>query len=186
MMGTPTLISVEQFAAMPRDEAVLYELVEGELVEVSSATARHAWIRDELRGAIRNFLGRTMSGIVLTEVDCRTVGQTVRRPDISFLSSERWAIVDEDRLPLPFAPDIAGEILSPTERAVDVNRKIAEYLAAGSREVWIIDPANLQVSIHTVTGARLLISGDKIESLLLPGFSVGVAEALAGPKPLVQ
>jgi Uma2 family endonuclease len=182
-MSTATLMSVEQFEAMPRDGRVDYELVEGELIEVSSPTARHAWIRDELRGSLRDFLRRTRLGVVVTEVDCRTTGNTVRKPDILFLMNERWALVDQDLLPLPFPPDIAVEILSPSEKAIDVNRKIDEYLAAGSREVWVVDPANIKVLIYTAERARRLVAGDNIESPLLPGFSVEVAEALASPNP---
>jgi Uma2 family endonuclease len=180
-MSTATLISVEQFAAMPRDEAVHYELVEGELVEVSSATLNHAMIRDGLCVALWVFLHGKSVGVVAAETDCRTAGETVRRPDLSVLTKERLALVDRNKVPLPFAPDIAIEILSRTEKAVDVLRKINEYLAAGSSEVWLIDPDNVQVLIHTAAGGRRLAVGDNIESPLLPGFSLGVAEALAGP-----
>ena len=172
-------MSVEQFAAMPRDEAVDYELVEGELIEVSSATPNHAWVRDEIRGALREFLRRNPIGVVLAEVECRTTADTVRRPDISYFSRARYATVDGSRIPLPFPPDIAVEILSPSEKAIEVNRKIHEYLAGGSSEVWIIDADNGEIQIRSQNGARHLLAGDRLESPLLPGFSIGVKEALS-------
>jgi Uma2 family endonuclease len=180
-MSTATLISVEEFSAMPRDEAVRYELVEGELVPLASGTPRHAWIRDGLIVQFRDYLRVQRSGIVLSELDCRTTGENVRRPDVSYVSRERWQLVNPSVIPLPFAPDIAIEILSPSEKAVEVNRKVAEYLAAGSSEVWVIDAENSEVFVRSVEDVRVLRAGEAVESRLLPGFSFGVSEGLAGP-----
>jgi Uma2 family endonuclease len=175
-------MSVEEFAAMPREEAVRFELVKGELVPLASATSRHAWIRDELMFRLKSYLRAHRIGIALTEVDCRTIDDTVRRPDLSYFSRGRWTLVDPDRIPLPFAPDIAVEVLSSSEKAIEVNRKVAEYLAAGSVEVWIIDPQNIEVLVRSATGVRALRAGESLEPSLLPGFSFGVSEAVAGPE----
>ena len=175
-------MSVEEFAAMPREEAVRFELVSGELVPLASATLRHAWIRDRQMIRLSGYLDVQRIGIALAEVDCRTIDDTVRRPDLSYFSRERWLLVDPRRIPLPFAPDIAVEILSPSEKAVNVNRKVAEYLAAGSIEVWIIDAENVEVLVRSISGVRLFGAGDTLESPLLPGFSFGVSEALAAPE----
>jgi Uma2 family endonuclease len=78
-------MSLEEFAAMPREEAVRYELAKGELVPFTSGTPRHAWIRDEFVVQLKSYLRAQRIGIVLTEVDCRTIDDTVRRPDL-FLS----------------------------------------------------------------------------------------------------
>jgi Uma2 family endonuclease len=64
-MSTKTLMTVEQFAQMPRDEAVHFELVEGELIPVASSTPEHAWIRDRLMVKVSLFLDREKLGIVL-------------------------------------------------------------------------------------------------------------------------
>jgi Uma2 family endonuclease len=175
-------MSVEEFAAMPREEAVRYELVKGELVPLASGTPLHAWIRDGLGDRLRDYLRAHRIGIALTEVDCSTIDDTVRRPDLSYLSRERWLLVDPARIPVPFAPDIAVEVLSPSEKAVEVNRKVAEYLAAGSVEVWIIDPQNIEVLVRSAHGVRVLRAGETLESPLLPGFSFGVSEAVAVPE----
>jgi Uma2 family endonuclease len=175
-------MSVEEFAAMPREEAVRYELVKGELVPLPSGTSRHAWIRDRLMIRLSVHLDVQRIGIALAEVDCRTIDDTVRRPDLSYFSRERWLLVDPDRIPLPFAPDIAIEILSPSEKAVEVNSKVAEYLAAGSGEVWVIDPKNIEVLVRSAHGVRVIRAGERLESPLLPGFSFAVSEALAGPE----
>jgi Uma2 family endonuclease len=180
-MSTKTLMTVEQFAQMPRDEAVHFELVEGELIPVASSTPEHAWIRDRLMVKVSLFLDREKLGIVLAEVDCRTIGDSVRRPDISFLTNARWQLVNPKQLPIPFAPDIAVEVVSPSESVIGLNRKVADYLASGSHEVWVLDAENREIFIRTADGARILRATDLLESPLLPGFSIRVADALAGP-----
>ncbi len=180
-MSAATLISVEQFATMPRDEAVHYELVEGELFPVAGGTPIHAWIRDGLCSKLREFLSRGKQGIVLAEVDCRTGDDSVRRPDLSFIMRDRWPLVDPDKIPLPFPPDIAVEVLSASESAIDVSRKAHEYLSAGTQEVWVIDSLNGEIMIRTIAEARFLSAESKVESPMLPGFSIPVSEVLALP-----
>jgi Uma2 family endonuclease len=63
--------------------------------------------------------------------------------------------------------------------AVDVNRKIREYLGAGSKEVWIFDHQNGEVFVHTKAGIKVLVAGDVLESPLLPGFAAPVNDLLA-------
>ncbi len=164
---------------MPKDEGIDYELVEGEIVPMSSGTPRHAIVRGKLESRLCGFLERNAFGIVVSEVDCRTLPQTVRRPDISFFNADRWRQCNPDEIPLPGAPDIAVEVLSPSESAIDVHRKIAEYLKTGSQEVWLLDFSNQEIFVHTSSAVRLLRSGDLLKSELLPGFSVSVSDVLS-------
>jgi Uma2 family endonuclease len=76
-------------------------------------------------------------------------------------------------------------ILSPSESAVDVRRKVGDYLRAGSSEVWLVDHSNGEVQLHTAAGIRDLQAADELESPLLPAFSV-VAASLAAPPSLVK
>ena len=92
-----------------------------------------------------------------------------------------WMALTRKKIPLPFAPDIAVEVLSPSETALDANRKVLEYLAAGSREVWQLDHENGEIFIRTEAGIRLLHGADAVlESPLLPGFSAPLPKVLAG------
>lgn len=179
-MSTATLTTVEQFAEMPREERCRFELVQGELIPVSGATPRHGWIRDGLLIRLSRYLERS-PGLVLAEVDCRTIGGTVRRPDLSFLTPARWQSIDLDRIPLPASPDLAIEVLSPSETFTGITNKVNEYLASGSTEVWMISVANREIWIRTAAGVRVLTAGDVLESPLLPGFAIPVADVLANP-----
>lgn len=152
-----------------------YELAEGELIPLSSATPLQATIRGLLGHLLRNYFERNPIGMTLGEVDCRLTDDTVRRPDLSIFLGERSKF-DLNRSPVPFAPDIAVEVLSPSESVIDGNRRALDYLAAGSREVWLLDNTNAEVFVQTDTDIRLLRGKDVLESPLLPRFSHAVSD----------
>jgi Uma2 family endonuclease len=85
-----------------------------------------------------------------------------------------------NNIPVPFAPDIAIEVISPSESAIDVNRKVLDYLAGGSQEVWLIDHLNREIFVPNVSGIRLFRGNDPVESKLLPGFSPAVNDLIPG------
>ena len=68
--------------------------------------------------------------------------------------------------------------MSPSESAIDVLRKIREYLLAGCQEVWLLDHANAEVMVHTSGGIRVLQVTDVLDSPLLPDFSVSIGELI--------
>ena len=174
-MSTKALMTVEQFAQLHTADTEDYELVEGELIPSSSGTPRHAKIRGLVEHLLRSYFERNPIGETLGEVDCRISDDTVRRPDVSIFLGERIQRIDVNAIPIPFAPDIAVEVLSPSEGAVDVRRRVRDYLRAGSSEVWLLDHSNGEVLVHTGAGIRVLQGGDALESPLLPAFSVAVA-----------
>jgi Uma2 family endonuclease len=175
-MSTKALMTVEQFAKLDTADTEDYELVEGELIPLPSATPRHAKIRGRAERLLWSYFERNPIGEAFGEVDCRTTDDTVRRPDVAIFLGERLKQINLDKIPAPFAPDIAVEVLSPSERAMNVRRRVREYLSAGSQEVWLLDHANGEVLVHANTGIRVLQGTDVLESPLLPGFSVAVAD----------
>ncbi len=107
-----------------------------------------------------------------------------RRPDVSFISYERWP---EDK-PVPkddnawnVVPDLAVEIISPTDRAEEVTQKIVEYFAAGVRLVWIVYPNQQLVSVHESLKQSTWVTSD--ETLdggeVLPGFEMPLSEVFS-------
>lgn len=102
---------------------------------------------------------------------------TIRAPDVSYVRAER---IPED-VPEGFwelAPDLAVEVVSPGDTAVEVREKVREYLAAGVPMVWVMYPGTREVIVHTADGlARAYGPDDVLEGLdLLPGFRCRVAE----------
>ena len=175
-MSTATLMTIEEFARMETAETERYELVDGELVSVSSGMPIHGRLRDRMVTRFGNYFAHNRIGESFSETDCRIGDGTVRCPDLGIFLGERWRTIDAYTIPIPFAPDIAIEILSPSERTMGTNRKVRDYLGAGSKEVWLVGHENREVFVHTAKGARLLIAGDVLESPLLPGFSIAVSE----------
>lgn len=177
-MATKALMTAEEFAQLDTAENEDYELVDGELIPLPSATPLHNRIRGRIERFVENYFEKNPIGGTVSETDCRISGDTVRRPDLSIFIGDEWRKLDLILIPLPFAPTIA--VLSPSDQIGDLNRKIHDYLGAGSEEVWLLDHVNGEVHVRTKAGIRLLQGSDVLDSHLLPGFSVNVADLLAG------
>jgi Uma2 family endonuclease len=100
---------------------------------------------------------------------------TVRGADVAFISNERYSRLESKRGFLEVAPDLVVEVLSPEDRPGEVARKVAEYLEAGVRLVWVADPETKTVRAHR-PGSEVReadrLAGDDV----LPGFDVAIAE----------
>jgi Uma2 family endonuclease len=151
------------------------ELVGGRIVRMTPTNPTHGRIEVNVAAALRAFVRTQNLGVVMAgEVGVFTTRNpdTVRAPDVLFLSHERDARRTRRDGFLDVAPDLVVEILSPTDRPEAVRRKLVEYFAAGVRLAWVIDPANCTVSVHRVRGEPLsfaagdVLSGDDV----LPGF----------------
>ncbi len=158
------------------------ELVRGKLVMMNPTGHEHGWIALNLGGLIRNHvlahgLGKAYAaetGFLLSRNP-----DTVRAPDVGFVRSGREAPRGQGFFPGP--PDLAVEVLSPDDRPAYVRKKTAEWLAAGTRAVWIVDPRRRIVTVHepgaeprVLHEAHTLVGGE-----VLPGFEVAVSEIFA-------
>ena len=114
------LLTVEQFGELIDTEGEKYELVDGEAVLVPGAAYRHNSIRDRLMRRFGNYFDVNPIGDAVGETPCRIRENTVRIPDLSVLLSARLDLIDRRKFPVPFPPDIAIEVLSPSEKAMDV------------------------------------------------------------------
>ncbi len=155
------------------------ELVRGELVEMSPVGRKHSRLVVRLLSWMTPFVADRNLGEVGTEGGfiLRRNPDTVRAPDVHFVLSSRLAAAAEDGF-LEGAPDLAVEVLSPDDRAGDVQEKIREYLGAGAGLVFVVDPATQTVSVHHPSGDAHTYSGqDQVSSEdVLPGFSFRPAD----------
>jgi Uma2 family endonuclease len=170
------------------EDAVNYELVDGKLVE------RHMGMESsEIAARIVLLIGmflRTQSVGRLFGADASyqcfsNAPKKVRKPDVSFIRSER---VPGNRLPTghcPIPPDLVVEVISPGDLAYEVEEKVAEYLDAGVPLVWIVNPPTRTVRIRrpksSAHGSVAELSGDDVidGEDVLPGFSCKVSEFFA-------
>jgi Uma2 family endonuclease len=182
-MATKTLLTVEEYAALEEPEGVRYELSEGELIVTPSSSFFHNEIRDELNARLRAFVKSQKLGGVTSETDMKLAHDVVRRPDVAFISAERLRGIDRHKVPVPLSPDLVIEIVSENDRADDLILKVTQYLAAGTRAVWLLYP-NTRLAYRYVPGklepeVRSADAGHAFdEPELLPGFSLPLAEIL--------
>jgi len=172
-----TLISMEEYNALPETENGLeYELSEGELIVLASPMLFHNRMKDDILVRFHLFLRQHPGlGEVTSETDFRLAPNTVRRPDVGYMSAAKVASIDPHQR-LEFAPDLAIEIASPND---DLPHKIQDYLAAGT-QVWALYPDARIARIHK-PGERAVVrdadAGDVLEDPeLLPGLKVPLAE----------
>jgi Uma2 family endonuclease len=103
---------------------------------------------------------------------------TVRGPDISFVRKERMAPEQIPEQFIPGTPDLAIEILSPEDRAGEVQEKLKDYFSAGTRLVWVVDPRRRYVTVHCPDRPSVLIAeNDELDGEdVVPGFRCSVAD----------
>ena len=156
------------------------ELVRGEVVSVCRPTWEHGEIQIAIGSLIKNFLRTNPIGRVARECGVITEHEpdTVRGPDVSFISKERMPL--GERMPkfAELTPDLCVEIISPSNTRAKMNEKIEEYFETGAKMVWVVDPEDQSVTVHlepeegrTPKGKAVLTGGE-----VLKGFSCKVAE----------
>ncbi len=103
---------------------------------------------------------------------------TVRAPDVAVVSTARIAGHEQVIGYLPFAPDLAVEVVSPSDSFADVETKARMWLTHGTRIVWVVEPDSRRVLIYELDRDRreLVESGDLDGGDVLPGFKVSVAK----------
>jgi len=176
-MATKALLTVEDFVRLPDTvdgSDVRYELVEGELVQVSPTVPVHNRVRGKLERLLAAFVEQRRLGEVLAEQAFQLFGNTVRIPDVSFVRASRP--LDPHRLPKG-APDLAVEVVSPSNTPREIDERISDYFAAGCQRVWVIYPEEREVYIHGLAGVTRRRGDDLLEDPeLLAGLSVKVSE----------
>ena len=172
-MATKTLLTVEEFLPRLEERDVRYELVDGELVIMSPAMLPHNRVRDKLLVALMPFVEERKLGLVVAEQAFQLSERTVRIPDVAFIRSGRDLATNR---PIEGAPDLAIEVVSPSNTPREIDQRISDYFAAGCKRVWVLYPEYREVYIHGLSGVTRRKADDLLEDPeLLPGFSVKVA-----------
>lgn len=164
------------------NQKVLCELVDGVLVEKAMGYFESN-LAAVLIGFLREHLKSTDAGIVLGEAGAlRLLPGLVRIPDVSFLSWQRFPGRKLPRQPIPdLVPDLAVEILSEGNTAVEMERKLREYFTAGVRLVWYVQPETRTVRVYTSTTSSTPVgdNGTLDGGDVLPGLRISVREWFA-------
>lgn len=159
-----------------------HELVEGKLVRVMPAGVLHGIITNRLSRYLSNFVFEHNLGEVLAAETGFILGEkTVRGADSAFISNEKFA---EYGLPegfFPTAPDIAIETASPSNSSEELLTKVDEYIKAGSRLVWILNPKRRMAFVYRPNDiVSLLRETDSLDGEdVLPGFRLPLTQLFA-------
>ena len=179
-MATIATITGAQFDAMPYEEGRQWELVNGELISVPSPTWQHQDFVFGIQLALRRYLETSkVQGLAGQDVEFALTENDRVRPDVCVLLGDNARRLDPTKTPIPGAPDIAIEVISPTERASESHDKVRAYLRNGTAEVWQVYPKSRTVQIHRGETARSLEWSKPVETDLLPGFAPPLASLFA-------
>jgi Uma2 family endonuclease len=177
-MSERRLYTAAEYGALDLDDGKT-ELVRGIIVyEVrDQPRGAHSYTAGQIGYAIQHYLETHPIGLLLPEWDCQTGRgpDTVRRPDVSYISHARAKGVRDSEIPY-LTPDLAVEVLSPSNRAGEMATKMAEYFANGTRLVWLADPKKRTVAVHAPDARPYILgNGEFLDGGdVLPGFRVAV------------
>lgn len=186
-MSAPALLTAEELLRLnlPNKRT---ELVRGVLVVREPAGYRHGNVAMRLGAAIQQHVEANGLGCVFAAETGFTIARhpdTVRAPDVAFIRRER--------LPHPhppprgfaeLAPDLAVEVVSPDDRPAEVLEKVVDWLTAGTRLVWVVDPIRHTTRVYRADGSEALV-GEKgiLEGEdVLPGFSLELGAVIGRGK----
>ena len=163
----------------PRDGRK-YELVDGE-IRVSPAGNRHEAVALKLAARLLAYASERNAGHAFgSSAGYRLPGGNVRSPDVSFVARGRFPNETPPDDFADLAPDLAVEVLSPSERPRHVLDKVGEYLEAGVRLVWVIDPRKANAVVYrSLNDVTELQADDELDGAdVLPGFCCRLADVL--------
>lgn len=158
-----------------------YELVAGELRVMSPSGWRHGKVVGRLHTRLGAFVDKHDLGLVFgaeTGFRLDRTPDTVLAPDISFVAKTNFPSEEPNDGFWPGAPDLAVEVLSPGDRAWEVDERIHAWLDAGCAAVWVINPRSESVTIYlSRTNFRVVTAGETLTGdPVVPGFACAVSE----------
>ena len=179
--ATTTLMTAAELLAMPDDGFHRHELVKGELITMAPAGGEHGAIGSRVDRRIGTFVEQHDLGEVFnsdTGFIVNTDPDTVRAPDVSFLRKEN---IPPDGIPkgfFPGPPDLAVEVISPSDSYSEVVEKVIQFLEAGTLSVALINPHARTVDLHHRSGKGIILTEADTLTLddVLPGLEYAVGE----------
>jgi len=184
----PPHMTVGDLLRWPDDDGYRYELVEGVLVRVPGSGVAAAEATAAIGAGLHAFVRPRRLGVVTSAAGIFTFPnpQTGLLPNVGYYGAARQALIVDRTQPIPFAPDLAVEVVSSSRGWDDLAAKARRYLAGGTRLVWIVWPEGQRVDVwragRTVGPVATLDQGDTLDGGdVVPGFTLAVAAVFADP-----
>src|SRR4051812_18003721 len=163
------------------DDGFRYELVKGELRRMSPSGSEHGAIIVNITVLLGQYVKANKLGVCFgaeTGFKIASDPDTVRAPDVAFIRRERIPESGITKKFWPGAPDLAIEVLSPGDTRKEVDEKVEDWLAAGTRAVWIVNPKRRSVWVYrSMSDVTRLSESDELGGGdVVPGFRCKVSE----------
>jgi Uma2 family endonuclease len=173
-------VTADQLLEMP-DDGLRRELVRGEVRVMTPAGSQHGRLAAQIVARLSAHVAEHGLGTVYaaeTGFKLSSDPDTVRAPDAAFVARERVEAVGDIVEYWPGAPDLAVEVLSPSDRYYDVEEKVLEWLEAGCHMVIVINPRRRAATIYrSQTDVQLLTGNDAIDGGdVVPGWRLPLRE----------
>ena len=172
--------TAEELSRLPEDWR--YEIDEGELVIMAPAGLKHGNTSVKVSSLLNAFVEQNRLGMVVSnDTGFRlqvAPEETLRAPDVAFISKERLARIADPKGFSEVPPDLAVEVKSASEFRVNMRRKVEQYLAAGVRSVWVLDPESRTLTQYLPDHNPAVYTGSAttIEDPVLPGLRCSLDE----------
>jgi Uma2 family endonuclease len=173
-------VTAEELLRTPED-GLRRELVRGEVRTMAPAGSAHGRIAINVAWSLTGHVKSHDLGVVFaaeTGFKIASAPDTVRAPDTAFVRRERVEAVGEIEGYWPEAPDLAVEVVSPNDRFSEVEEKVEDWLAAGTRMVVIVNPRGRTVTVRlSEKEARILSEGEVLDGgEVVPGWTLPVVD----------
>lgn len=185
--------TVDALLSMP-DDGWRYEVVEGVLVRVAGSELWATTIGRRIAGRLGDFVeDHDLGAVSGADGVYRFPGaETGLLPDAAFIDAPHCALVPDINKPVPFAPDLAVEVASPSQDAADMASKVRIYLRGGTRLVWVVwperqtvdvwHPSDLRPDAAAMRPSATLDADDILDGEdVVPGFRAPLARLLRQP-----
>jgi Uma2 family endonuclease len=180
MTTTGRKITAEDLLSMP-DDCYRYELVKGELRKMAPAGKRHGVLAIRVTGPLWQHVQAYQLGEVCaaeTGFRLSSSPDTVRAPDVAFISQQRLEEIGDVEGYWPGAPDLAVEVISPNDNYTEVEDKVLAWLDAGTRMVLVVNPRTETVTVYrSLSDVTILTKNDTLEGKdAVPGWTLAIED----------
>ena len=173
-------LTVDDLAQFP-DDSRLRELVDGQLVEWDAPTWFHGYFLNALAHLLTTFVQQRRLGVVVSGdplVRVQAGERDARGPDVAFYARGRIPR-DRSAAATEVAPDFVIEVLSPSDRAGEVERKVEDWLRAGVRLLWYVNPESGLTTVYQGKEVRRVVADQDLNGAeVLPGFRLRIQDVL--------
>ena len=180
MAITPKLMTWQELAQLP-DDGMRHELVRGVLLTMAPPFDEHGRLADRIgRSLERHVDAHQLGEVRRAEIGCllTTSPDTVRSPDVAFVSNQHRESLGTFRGYFPGSPDLVVEVVSTNDRYGDVDKKVREWLEHGAKLVFVVNPRRRSVGVHRPGQPPRTLSVDDTLSGedVVPGWSMAVRD----------